>query len=104
MHQESMESDPEVKTLLERADEVLERYRTMPALPEILYHYTSLDAAVHILHDRKMWCSNVVYANDPAEAVYSQSVLDEVAETDADLKLEGLRSVLGDLDCYVTSF
>jgi hypothetical protein len=104
MDQESIESDPEAKTLLERADEVLERYRTTPPLPEILYHYTSLDASIHILRDRKMWCSNVVYANDPAELVYSQGVLDEVAETDADLKLEGLRSVLGDLDCFITSF
>jgi hypothetical protein len=104
MHEGSMERDPEVKTLIGRADEVLEKYRTIPPLPEALYHYTSLDAAIHIIQDRKMWCSNVVYANDPAEAVYGQGILDDVAETDADLRLQGLRSVLEELDCYVTSF
>ncbi len=98
------ESDPEVAALLPRADEVLESYRSTPPLPDTLYHYTSLDAAIHILKHRKMWCSNVVYTNDPAEATYGQDVLDDVAKTDRDLKLQGLREVLAELDCYITSF
>jgi hypothetical protein len=101
---EPLESDPEVAGLISRADEVLENYRTTPPLPDVLYHYTSLDAAIHILEERKMWCSNAAYANDPAETAYAQAILDDVAKTDSDLKLEGLRSVLAELDCYVTSF
>lgn len=104
MPEDLLEKDPEVETLNRKADEVLDHYRTTPYLPPVLYHYTSLEAALHILEHRKMWCSNVFYANDPAEAVYGQSILDEVAKTDADLKLEGLRTVLEELDCYVASF
>ncbi len=104
MTEESLEKDSEVETLIKMADMVLDHYRTTPFLPPVLYHYTSLEAALHILERRKMWCSNVVYANDPAEAVYGQGVLDEIAKTDPDLKLEGLRTVLEELDCYATSF
>ena len=99
-----LETDPEIAPILPAADSVLEKHRTTPALPETLYHYTSLDAAVQILRSRKMWCSNVVYANDPAEATYGHSVLDDVAKTDPHLKLQGLRSVLAELDCYIASF
>jgi nucleoid-associated protein YejK len=99
-----LQSDPEIGALLPNADAVLEKYRTTPPLPDILYHYTSLDAAIAILQTRKMRCSNVVYANDPAEATYGQSVLDEVAKTDPTLKLQGLRSALAELDSYIVSF
>lgn len=99
-----LDEDPEVKALNEKADAVLEQYRTTPPLPEVLYHYTSLDAALLIIPERTMWCSNVVYANDPAEATYSHGVLDEVADTDRQLRLQGLRAVLTELDCYAISF
>jgi len=41
------------------------------AYPEILYHYTTQQGLLGILHSKAMWLSNLHYLNDTSEFIYS---------------------------------
>ncbi|MGN6187149.1 MAG: DUF2971 domain-containing protein [Thermoanaerobaculia bacterium] len=86
------------------ANAVLDNYRDKSPVPTKVYHYTSLDAAMNMLESREVWCSNLRYSNDPSEAEYGKRLLDEVLDADPDLKLEGFRKEIADLDTYAASF
>ncbi len=96
--------DSEIQALASTADAVLDRYRAKPETPSVLYHYTSIDAAVEIASSRTIWCSNVAFSNDPSEADYGRKFLDEIVPKDKILNLRGLRQVINGLDCYAASF
>ena len=38
--------------------------------PEILYHYTTIDAMMSIAKCRKIWATNISYLNDSSEGVH----------------------------------
>lgn len=86
------------------ADTVLAKYRDDPPIPSRVYHYTSLDAAMKVIESGKVWCSNLRYSNDPSEAEYGRGLLDKVLDADPDLKLDGLRSGIANLDTYAIAF
>lgn len=92
-----------MRAITDAADAVLAKYRDLPPTPSVIYHYTSLEAAMKILETSKVWCSNLRYSNDPSEAEYGKHLLDAVLTKDPDLKLEGLRKGIADLDTYAVS-
>lgn len=47
----------------------------------VLYHYTSIDAALKILPDRKLWASDVHYLNDASELQHARETLAREART-----------------------
>jgi hypothetical protein len=49
----------------------------------LLYHYTSLDAAVSIITSGRLWASDVRYLNDPTEQVYAHRLITEVIDEES---------------------
>jgi hypothetical protein len=45
---------------------------------EVVYHYTTINAAYEILKDRVLWSSDVLSMNDGSEFRYAVSIVDEV--------------------------
>lgn len=97
-------ADDEIERLSASADAVLWKYRDAPSIPELVYHYTTVDTATTIALTRKVWCSNVTYSNDPAEGEYGKELLDEVVPRDRDFRFDGLRKVIAGLQTYAASF
>ncbi|PYQ26981.1 MAG: hypothetical protein DMF56_21765 [Acidobacteria bacterium] len=95
--------DDELMTIEAAADAVLANYRDVPPVPPIVYHYTSLAAALKIIETGKLWGSNLRYSNDPSEAEYGKHLLDDVLNQDRHLSLQGLRKGIAELDTYAVS-
>ena len=45
--------------------------------PDILFHYTSLDAFFKMIKNKEFWLSDITKSNDPLEGVYLIQVLEE---------------------------
>jgi hypothetical protein len=85
------------------------------AVPDVLYHYTSLDAMVNIVRTQRLWASNVRFLNDSTENKYLldglrrrvAGLINEAENDDRREKLHRLGELLaspsGNND-YVTSF
>ncbi len=101
---DAVEPDSELLAVINAADSVLWKYRDQQPQPSMLFQYTSLEAALQIIETRTVWCSNLRYSNDPSEATYGKDLLDDIMTKDTDLKLEGLRKVIAELDPYAASF
>src|SRR5919206_3412486 len=54
------------------------RRATAGRVPRKLYHYTSLTGFTGIIQAGCIWCSDVAFANDPAEVVYGDEVVARV--------------------------
>lgn len=104
MTEEIIGLEPEMLELQVSADRVFETYRAALPMPSSVFHYTSLDAAVAILRDHTVWCSNVSYSNDPAENAYGYNILLETVKKDRDFAFAGLLKAIATVDCYATSF
>ena len=98
------DSDVDVSDVRGATDAILMTYRNAEPLPESVYHYTSLEAAIKIIPSREVWASNVAYSNDPTEGEYGHQLIIDVLKTDAHFALQGLLQVVNHIDCYATSF
>jgi hypothetical protein len=43
--------------------------------PEILYHYTNLDATIKILKNKQFWATDIQYMNDASETEYARKLI-----------------------------
>ncbi|HEX3067417.1 MAG TPA: DUF2971 domain-containing protein [Thermoanaerobaculia bacterium] len=74
------------------------------ALPQRVFHYTSLPAALDIVASRQLWCSNTRYSNDPSESDYGQKLIEQVIRRDPHFKFTGLLQTIRVTESYATSF
>jgi DUF2971 family protein len=101
---ETEDNDVDVSDVRAATDAILLAYRKALPLPESVYHYTSLHAAISIIPKSEVWASNVTYSNDPSEGEYGHQLIIDLLKTDPHFSLQGLLSVINDIDCYATSF
>jgi len=68
--------DPRARPLWEELN------RRLPAnTDEMLFHYTSLDGLIGIVHSGAVWASDSQYLNDPSEGKYARATMIRGAET-----------------------
>jgi hypothetical protein len=49
--------------------------RTFRYPPEVIYHYTSVDALLSILATKRMWATNLLYTNDPTDLTHGERII-----------------------------
>lgn len=97
-------------TLLQRVREA----SGAQAVPDVLYHYTSLEGALGIIASGALWATDSLYMNDASELAYglalARSVCQEAMHGEADLERKELYRVCshcvglaGDVRLYVGS-
>lgn len=92
-------------TFADRVNAVFTEYSRAAEPPEIIYHYTSLEAMVAIAETRILRASNVRFSNDPAELTYGHGVIRAVlSDTFPDLDLKSIFEAIREVDCYAISF
>ena len=73
-----------------------------PAPPERLFHYTSADGLLGIVHSGELWATNVVHLNDASELADARSLLSLLLEQLETWKLsENVRFFLTTIPVYL---
>jgi Protein of unknown function (DUF2971) len=84
---------------------ILRRHAQEIPFPSSVFHYTRLNAFVSIVQTGNIWCSNVAYANDPAEITYGDEILSMMLKQRyPDFALKGVFATLADIDYYAAAF
>lgn len=74
--------------------EITELKKILFQIPDITYHYTSLDSALNIISSEEIWLTKFDFLNDPSEIKYTENLMTEVFNENKhfreNLSLEGL--------------
>lgn len=104
MHDEE-ELDPEALALRKAADALREPYSVQDVMPNAVYHYCSLEAAINILPTRTVRASNIAHSNDPSEVAYGQRILESVVKQNFPIfSFRGVFDLVADIDFYAACF
>jgi hypothetical protein len=99
------ELDDELSRLRKQADDLRLPYSEQATMPPAVYHYCSLDAAIHILQECSVRASNIAHSNDPTEVAYGQRVLQSVVKSDFPIfTFRDIFALVADIDFYAACF
>jgi hypothetical protein len=99
------ERDDELEHLRREAANLRLPYSEQTTMPPTVYHYCSLDAAIHILPERSIRASNIAHSNDPTEVAYGQRLLQSVVKSDFPaFTFRDIFALVADIDFYAACF
>src|SRR5947209_4913359 len=85
-------SDEEAAQVKLAGNDLLRRHAGV--LPDVVYHYTSLEVALKIVESFELWCVNVAFSNDPSEGFYGQKLAAKILADDPELRLSGMQVLI----------
>jgi hypothetical protein len=97
--------EDELGVLRHEADKLRDPYAEPSGMPNCVYHYCSVGAAIQIIPSRTLWASNVAHSNDPSEIRYGQALLRTVIrQSFPHFAFRGLFQLVAEIDFYAACF